>query len=121
MKELKEINSKVKSLQKIEKALTELYKLKSSKAIAAFLEKQKCKGIPSNAVSCPIANYINKKLDNEEASIDSNRITIESYDNYDTIVELDNSRAMAEFVNDFDDGKYPKLVEVGYEIETDLY
>lgn len=87
-----------------EQLLNELNSLGSADAIADFLAKHDAKGYIGEAGSCPVANYLEDKLDKGVIVTDQN-ITIS---NGETLV-LGTPVFVADFINEFDNGSYPNL------------
>lgn len=95
---------------------------RSGKQVAASLKRRHVKGLNSGSNTCPVATYLKRFLPVElqgNLSVDSERITVEGTGNsrYDgwgwtspqPLLDRHTSKAVAQFINDYDDGKYPEL------------
>lgn len=100
MEKINQFLEKVKQVQKC----------KTADGIARFLKKRKIKGHTNMSGSCPLAKYffgVNKKGlgsvagDNIEFLYNEGGIEVE--------IRIDPTQAISEFVQKFDDGKYPSL------------
>ena len=87
--------------------------------IATNLIRLECNGVIGKPDSCPLAQYIKKKITNTSfISVGKGRIIIhiscgnsaESQYTYYHRVEIGLNEAFKDFINNFDSGLYPKLI-----------
>lgn len=109
---MKEIQEKIKELQKINNALGPLYKAKSSNSIANFLKKKNIKGYIGEDESCPIANYLHKECPKIDWSVNTDGISmIDDNSSCSTEGDISINGTIKEFIEKFDFEKYPELIK----------
>lgn len=91
-----------------EVAVAMLFSFDSSEEIAQFLAAEGITGFHQMTEACPIANYLNRET-GLPVLVDSGSVLFKKTP--DIAVSFDNTDAVYDFVNDFDDGEYPELAE----------
>lgn len=70
---------------------------------------------PRNARFCPIAQFVTMETGLSGVVVNANTVRVENEDGEQLVVHP-NSDAMTDFVERYDRGHYPDLIEAGYEI-----
>lgn len=81
----------------------------SSEEVAQSLKDCEIKGKKKRACDCPIANFLSKHLNVVDVDVNPNEIDIYDYDQHFSLKTI--PPAVAEFIVDFDKGKFDFLVE----------
>lgn len=102
----------------------------SKKKIRESLKKNKIKGIPEDERSCPLANFLNKKVKKDIIKMISKEFPFEEGDNLgirvagtvvifkedkehdvDMSISIPMNKECMKFIDDFDSNKYPELIK----------
>lgn len=81
-----------------------LNSIESSEEVAEFLIKENCKGTPDDGESCPLANYLSRGLDIQEVEVFGDTAVVDG-------VSYSLSEILNFFMEDFDSGAFPELVQ----------
>lgn len=76
----------------------------SPTAIAKSLEHRKIKGFRSDTAACPLANYLIKEFGVESTDVGNSYVMANG-------VKIDSPKYVGKFVDLFDEGKFPNLLE----------
>lgn len=87
------------------KALAKLGKTQSQ--IRASLKRRRIKGVPSNPISCPIAQYLHRALGHDGTAEVRTKVVI--FSDQSPWVDVPLPRLIQRFIANFDDDKYPEL------------
>jgi hypothetical protein len=91
----------------------------TSEDVAVMLQLGGWLGLRNHAGACPLARYLANVVPNADgAAVGSDEATIHFV--YRPDVEVDLTRAAAEFVTAFDDGEFPDLVVEDCDINGDV-
>lgn len=119
MKKFTDLTKQAQSLSQVVDTLSSIFELDHPDKIAAFLEKQKIRGVPEDGDSCPLATYIKKKINKtgsrrKKCSVAGDgEITIGN-------LECKANAFVRKFVHNFDKGEYPNITVGGQKACNDL-
>lgn len=92
----------------LEQALAELPD--TADGIAAYFIEQECRGKQRFATCCPVANYLTG-IGYDEATVSKFEINVWIDDDEAGELEADTPDAIADFIQRFDQGEWPELVD----------
>lgn len=99
--------------RKLQAVVDELESLGSTEAIAEYLVSLAYIGVVADCERCIVARYIANELRPDEIEVDTGEIWIRIAGEH---AAVDTPPVVAEFLNDFDSGLFPELIED--ELET---
>lgn len=93
-----------------------LCNFESANDLASYFKELGIKGVEQDAMACPITNYVMMETNLNYVITNTEYLTVSSrspsiYDNTDVVFQGRHTAAMADFVHEFDQGKYPELVD----------
>lgn len=104
-KSFEEIDGKIQDLIKIKDVVKNILSKRSTKQLREFLQKEKAQGDTGDGEYCVVANYLREELgDCVDITVDNDNIIVDE-------IEIPCSKVVSKFVTNFDNGKYPELVE----------
>jgi len=90
----------------------------SANKVAAQLKKRGIQGRPGDCDACPVANFLATTVKGfHYCSVSGSEIELTTYDSEgnESYVNVTPPKAVMSFIEGFDDGRFPKLVEPGFE------
>lgn len=98
---------------KAERIVKEIKKLgETPDEIAQALKRRGIKGYKGVFDSCPIANFVSKKVDVDNICVEGDILTFEErMDEYEFHVRIPNREPIRQFISNFDNGYYDFLEE----------